>query len=194
MRGNSPPALACWIFESIMPASSRESVVGDLIEEFPLRAKSTSAVNASRWFWSQCCRSALFMAWTSLRGGSWLVSLSIAVGVYLAMGAAKVGADLIISRMVAPAPATYVVLAPIVFLMATAIGGCIAARIRRGATVFLAFLVMITVAALIDIKTCTIPVPWWYQFGFLILGPLTVLITPAVFSSPRPKTEPQSAA
>jgi hypothetical protein len=40
---------------------------------------------------------------------------------------------------------------------------------------------MITVAVSIVLKVCTIPVPWWYQFGFLTLGPLSVLLTPAVF-------------
>lgn len=70
---------------------------------------------------------------------------------------------------------------PIVFLATTAIGGCVAARIRRGATIFLALIVMITVAVLIDVKVCSIPVPCWYQFGFLTLGPLAVIITPALF-------------
>jgi hypothetical protein len=31
---------------------------------------------------------------------------------------------------------------------------------------------MFTVAILIELKICTIPTPWWYQFGFLSLGPL----------------------
>jgi hypothetical protein len=76
-----------------------------------------------------------------------------------------------------------------VFLATTAIGGCAVARIRRGATIFLALMVMITVAVLIDLKICTIPVPWWYQFGFLTLGPLTVLVTPAVFVALKPRAE-----
>jgi hypothetical protein len=90
-------------------------------------------------------------------------------------------ADLTISKWVAPQPTTYVVLAPVVFLTASAIGGCVAAQIRRGATKFLALLVMITVTVSIHLKVCTIPVPWWYQFGFLTLGPLAVIITPTLF-------------
>jgi hypothetical protein len=87
----------------------------------------------------------------------------------------------IISKVVAPNQVTYVVLEPIVFLTTTAIGGCVAARIRGGATIFLALIVMITVAILIDVKVCSIPVPWWYQFGFLTLGPLSVIIPPTLF-------------
>jgi hypothetical protein len=82
--------------------------------------------------------------------------------------------------LVLPDQTTHVILAPIVFLTAAAIGGCIAGRIRRGATIFLASMVTITVAVSIDLKVCAIPVPWWYQFGFLTLGPLAVIITPAV--------------
>jgi hypothetical protein len=42
-------------------------------------------------------------------------------------------------------------------------------------------MITITVAILIDVKVCSIPVPWWYQFGFLTLGPLTVIIPPTLF-------------
>ena len=98
------------------------------------------------------------------------------------MGTLKFAADWIIWKLVAPDQATYVVLAPIVFLTTTAIGGCVAARIRRGTTTFLALIVMITVAILIDVKVCSIPVPWWYQFGFLTLGPLAVIITPTLLA------------
>jgi hypothetical protein len=120
------------------------------------------------------------MVCSSLRSGNLLNSMSIAVGVYIVMGVLKLAADLVISKLVAPQQATQVVLAPIVFLTTAAIGGCVAARIRRGVMIFLALIVMITVVVLMELKVCTIPVPWWYQFGFLTLGPLAVLIAPAI--------------
>jgi hypothetical protein len=180
MRRNSPPAFACWLLESVVPISYREAMLGDLIEEYALRAESNSPVSASRWFWSQACRSLPSIVWCSLRRQDCLISMRIAVGVYIVMGMLKFAADLTISKLLAPGQTTYVVLAPVVFLTASAIGGCVAARIRRGATIFLALIVMITVVVLIYIRVCTIPVPWWYQFGFLILGPLAVLIAPAI--------------
>jgi hypothetical protein len=181
MRRNSPPAFACWLLESVVPAPHREAMLGDLIEEYTLRAESASPLAASRWFWSQACRSVPSMLWSGLRSRDWLISLSIAVGAYAVMEILEYVANLTISKWVAPDPATYVVIAPVVFLTATSISGCIAARIRRGATIFLALMVMITVAVLIELEVCTIPVPWWYQFGFLTLGPLSVLVIPAVF-------------
>ncbi len=181
MKRKSPPAFACWLLESVIPVPYREAILGDLIEEYTLRAESASPFTASGWFWGQACRSAPSMVWSWLRSWDWLISMSIAMGVYFVMGTLKLAADLAISKLVAPRPMTEVVLAPVVFLATTAISGCIAARIRPGATIFLALMAMITVAVSIALKVCTIPVPWWYQFGFLTLGPLSVLLTPAVF-------------
>jgi hypothetical protein len=180
MRRNSPPAVACWFLDSVVPVRYRDALLGDLIEEYTLRAESTSPLTASRWFWSQACRSVASVFWSSLRSGDWLISMSIAMCVYIAMGMLKFAADVTISKLLAPEQTTYVVLAPVVFLTTTAIGGWVASRIRRGATIFLALIVMITVAVLIDMRVCAIPVPWWYQFGFLTLGPLAVLMAPVI--------------
>jgi len=181
MKRYSLPAFACSLLEFVLPGPYREAVLGDLIEEYTLRSESTSRFAASRWFCSQACRSVPPMVWSSLRSRDCLISISTAMGVYIVMKILEHGAELAISKWVAPQPTTYVLLAPVVFLTSSAIGGCIAARIRRGATKFLALMVMITVAVLIDLKVCTIPVPWWYQFGFLTLGPLAVIITPTLF-------------
>jgi len=180
MRHESPPALVRWLLESVVPARYREAMLGDLIEKYNLRAESASPPIAARWIWSQACRSVASIAWSWLCSGNWLISMSIAAGVYIVVGTLKLAVDLSISRLVAPQQATQVVLAPVVFLSAAAIGGCVAARVRRGAMIFLALMVMITVAVSIERKVCTIPVPWWYELGFLTLGPLAVLITPAL--------------
>jgi hypothetical protein len=180
MRRCSPPTFACWLLESVLPDPYREAILGDLIEEYTLRIESTSRFAASRWFWSQTCRSVPSMVWTSLRSGNCFISMSIAMGVYIFMGTLKLAADMIISKLFSPDQTTHVILTPIVFLTTTAISGCVAARIRRGATILLALMVTITVAILIDLKVCSMPVPWWYQFGFLTLGPLAVIITPTL--------------
>ena len=155
--------------------------MGDLIEEYALRAESTSPSAASRWFWSQAFRSVPLMIASSLRAGNWLTSVVIAlISVYIGMASFKLAIGVMLSKLFAPGQTGHIVLNAVEFLMATAIGGCIAARIRRGATIFLALFVMFTVAILIELKICTIPTPWWYQFGFLSLGPLVVLVTPAI--------------
>jgi hypothetical protein len=187
MRHSAPPALACWFLESVLPIEYRECMLGDLIEEFALRAESSSSSMASRWFWGQACRSVCSMILSSIQRGDWVISMGIAMGAFLIMAMLKIAADSMISILLAPKQIDHVVLAPIVFLASAAIGGCIAARIRRGATLPLALMVMISVAVLIGIKACPIPVPWWYPFSFLTLGPLAVLLTPAAFSSLKPR-------
>jgi hypothetical protein len=187
MRRCSPPTFACWLLESVLPDPYREAILGDLIEEYTLRIESTSRFTASRWFWTQTCRSVPSMVWSSLRNGNCFITMSIAMGVYIFMATLKFAADLMISKLLSPDQTAQGILAPIVFLTTTAIGGCVAARIRPGATIFLALIVMITVAVLIDLKVCSIPVPWWYQFGFLTLGPLAVIITPTLFERLKQK-------
>ena len=181
MRPCSPPTFPCLLLETVLPDPYREAILGDLIEEYALRIESTSRLTASRWFWSQACRSVPPLVWSSLRSRDCFIRINVAVGVYFFMAALKLAGLWTITKVVSPSQTTDVILAPILFLTITAIGGCVAARIRRGATVFLALRVAITVAILIELKVYTAPVPWWYQFGFLTLGPLTVIITPRLF-------------
>ena len=188
MNCYSPPAFACRLFQIVLPITYRGALLGDLIEEYNLRAEATSASAATRWFWGQACRSIPFIMRSSLRNGDWLISVSTAVGVYAVMGTLKLAADFMIAKLVAPEPTAFVVLAPIVFLAFASIGGCAAARIRFGTVVFLALFVMITVAVQIIAKACAIPVPWWYEFGFLTLGPLSVLLTPVAFGVLKPNS------
>jgi hypothetical protein len=186
MKRNLPSALVCWLLESVVPVRYREAMLGDLMEEYTLRAESTSPGTADRWLWSQACRSVPSTIWTSLCSRNWLISMSIATGLYIVMGMLKLATDLMITKFVAPQQEAQIVLAPIVFLTTAAIGGCVAARIRRGVMIFLALIVMITVVVLMHLKVCTIPVPWWYPFGFLTLGPLAVLIAPAIVGALLP--------
>ena len=189
MRCDSPPAFACRFFQTVLPVPYQGALLGDLIEEYALRAESTSPSAATRWFWGQACRSIPFIVGSSLRTGDWLISASAAMGVFVVMGMLKFAADFMITKLVAPEQTAYIVLAPIVFLAITSSGGYAAARIRCGTAGFLAFIVMITVAVLIAVKACTVPVPWWYQLGFLTLGPLSVLLTPVLFGALKPPSE-----
>jgi hypothetical protein len=110
----------------------------------------------------------------------------VAFSVYIATAIFRFSAGAAISKLIAPGETARVVLAPVVFLVTTAIGGCVVARIRRDATVSLALIVLASVVVLMAIKICTTPVPWWYPAGFLTLGPATVLMAPAVVRSLGP--------
>ena len=67
MNRYSPPAFACWLFQAVLPVSYRAALLGDLVEEYTLRAESTSPSAATRWFWGQACRSIPFIVGSRLK-------------------------------------------------------------------------------------------------------------------------------
>ncbi|MFY9935862.1 MAG: permease prefix domain 1-containing protein, partial [Silvibacterium sp.] len=69
MSRYSPPAFACRLFQIVLPVPYRGALLGDLIEEYNLRAEATSPSAATLWFWSQACRSIPFIVGSSLRNG-----------------------------------------------------------------------------------------------------------------------------
>ena len=69
MSRYSPPAFACRLFQIVLPVPYRGALLGDLIEEYNLRAEATSPSAATLWFWGQACRSIPFIVGSSLRNG-----------------------------------------------------------------------------------------------------------------------------
>ncbi len=179
MRRRQPPRIACWLLGRLVPERDRDAVMGDLAEEYALRARS-----ASLWYLGQVYRSIPSMVWRSVRGGQWLITLSVAMGAYIAAGAVEFAANLAISRWVAPGASVHAVLGLIAGLATMAVGGYLAAWIRRGAATALAGIVMISVAVLMVTRSETVPL--WYQLAFLIAGPLASLAGGRLFRLRRP--------
>jgi hypothetical protein len=153
--------------------------MGDLAEEYALRDRS-----ASLWYWGQVYRSAPSIVWRSVRGGHWLPTLSVALGAYIAAGAIEFAGDAAISKLAAPGARVYTVLSLIAGLVTMALGGYLAAWIRRGAAAALAGIVMISVAVLMVTRSESAPL--WYQLAFLIAGPLASLAGARLFLRSRP--------
>jgi predicted permease len=53
----APPRVALWLHERSLSCDEREAVIGDVIEEFNLRA-AVNVASARRWIWAEACRSA----------------------------------------------------------------------------------------------------------------------------------------
>jgi hypothetical protein len=182
MRSFAPPALAGWMLELILPAASRREMVGDLTEEYAAQIESGHLWAASFWFWSQSIRSVSFEAWAILRNPSAL-NIGVAAIIYCLMAALKAGFWMVLSTL-QTRPFAQIVVSPFVFLAITAVGGCLAARLGREATIFLSLMVSITVVVLVALQGCRTTVPWWYQFGFFVAGPINVLVAPAILWRP----------
>ena len=175
-----PPPLACWILEAVVPSSSPHAVVGDLMEEYSYRAARDSFA-AARWFWSQTLRSVPVLLVAAART-DWLVNLRVALVAYVLMEGLKAGVADFISQWVTR-PFTWVLVAPLTFVILNAAGGLVVARIRHTASVALSAMVMLTVAVMSLGGFCRISTPWWYQIGFFVTAPLTILVPPALRAS-----------
>lgn len=134
--------MATWLLERVVPESNRDAVLGDLAEEYALRARSADSLTVSRWYWGQVYRSIPRMVWGSVRSGRWLSTLGVAIGAYIAAGALEFAGTAAISRLLAPDASVYTLLNVVVGLTTMGIGGYFATWIRPGAATALAGIVI----------------------------------------------------
>jgi hypothetical protein len=170
---HAPTLIATWLLERVLPERDREAILGDLIEEYELRARSTRPWTVSRWYWGQVCRSIPRMVWGSVCRGRWLATLGVATGAYIAAGALEFAGTVAISKLLTPDAALYTVISLVVGLTTMGIGGYFATWIRPGAGTVMAGIVMIVVAVLM--MTMSGSAPLWYGLAFLVFGPLAAL-------------------
>ena len=173
MSHHSPPPMATWLLERVLPEDDQDAILGDLIEEYELRARSATPRLASLWYWGQVCRSLPRMVSRSVSRGRWVPTLGIAIGAYITAGALELAGTVAISKVLSPHAPAYTFISLVVGLTTLALGGYCATWIRPGAGRVMAGIAMIVVAVLM--MTMTGSAPLWYGFAFLILGPLATL-------------------
>jgi hypothetical protein len=173
MTRHSPSPVASWLLGRVLPERDRDAVLGDLFEEYALRARSAKPSTVSRWYWGQVCRSIPRMVWRRVREGQWLRTIGVAAGAYIASGTIEFIGTAAISRVFAPSARLLTVLSLVFGLATIMLGGYFAARIRAEAATALAGIVMIAVLILIVTKSGSAPI--WYGLAFLIVGPLAAL-------------------
>ena len=173
MSHHSPSPMATWLVERVLPERDREAILGDLIEEYELRARSTIPWMVSRWYWGQVGRSVPRMVWGSVSRGRWLPTLGVAMGAYIAAGALEFAGTVVISKLFRPEGLVFTVISLVLGLTTMVIGGYFATWIRPGAGMVMAGIVMIVVAVLM--MTMSGSAPLWYGLAFLVFGPLAAL-------------------
>lgn len=173
MSQRTPSPAATWLLQRVLPERDREAILGDLIEEYELRARSTTPLMVSRWYWGQACRSIPRMTWGAVSRGRWLPTLGVAVGAYIAAGALEFAGTVAISKLLTPDAPVFTVISLVVGLATMVIGGYLATWIRPGSATAMAAIVMIVVAVLM--MTTSGDAALWYGLAFLILGPLAAL-------------------
>jgi hypothetical protein len=162
--------LAAWILSRLGPRGESEALVGDLLEEYALRATVGSPSAALRWYLQQTCISGLYLMWGRLTRTAWLSTLAVALLAYTAVGVAEFTIRLAISH----SPVTSMIVTfPMVVLIAY-----LAAKLRRGAPVVLGTMMLLAVT--IMTLTANEKLSLGYRTAYFLVGPVAVLLGGAI--------------
>jgi hypothetical protein len=173
--------LSTWAVEWLLPRPLVDEVVGDVVEEFELRCRSSAGSASERWVVSQICRSLAPVIWMSMRREGWLVTVGAGVGCFIVVTFVEAAADALILPTLAAHAQLQAGVGLLLGLSAMALGGYLAARIRSAAPIVLSVMIFTTVAVLMRMGAGSVPL--WYQLGFLIVGPLASLKGGTLFSN-----------
>ena len=173
MSAHSPSRVGNWLVSRVVKESNRDALLGDLSEEFALRARLADATTASLWYWGQVGRSIPCMLWDAFKAGRWLLTLIVAMGAYIAAGLFEFVGTAALATLVARDSRHYMLLNLIVGLTTMGIGGYFAAWVRSGAATVLAGMLLLGMAPLMVWFSDSAPL--WYQLAFLSLGPMAAL-------------------
>jgi hypothetical protein len=157
-----------------MRGSSFQCLVGDLKEEFALRARTSFRAAAWRWLLRQVCASIPSLLWIALTRTTWFSTLGAALLAYIAVGVV----ELLVGRAFADAAAAYRPLAMLLTFPAVVLIAYGAALFRRAAPLVLAaaMLLAVTVMTLTSAEN----VPGWYRVAYFIAGPAAAFLGSAL--------------
>ncbi len=164
---------ATWALSRMAPRSQREALLGDLAEEYALRAKVHSPA-AFHWFLRQAGASVLPLLWLRVTQGKWLAITGIALLAYVAVGVVEFLVNWLITNSSTTGAVAYRPLGMLAtFPFVVLIGYC-AARYRREAALLLVAMMLLAVTLMT--LTSTEIVPTWYQITYFLVGPSAVFI------------------
>jgi hypothetical protein len=177
MKTHSPPRLASWLLRCFAPALDREQIMGDLAEEFSLRARSSQP--CSSWYWEQTLSSIPAMAWSAARQGCWIRTFLVGLGAYVVAALLEAVAQVVILGIVRPESSLRSVVSVLIGVSTMVTAGYVAARLRPGAETVMSVIVFLAVTALFVARPGDAPL--WYGLTFLIVGPVATLAGGALF-------------
>jgi hypothetical protein len=161
--------IATWILSRLANAKDRESLVGDLTEEYAARATATSRSAAFKWQLRQVIASAVPLLWSRLMRSAWISTLGVALVAYIAVGVVEFTANRVMVRFLAMGAHAYTPLELLITVPAVVVIGYFAARFRRRAATVLGVMMLPVVTAVI--LTSTEHMPLWYQIVYFLVGP-----------------------
>jgi hypothetical protein len=172
--------LATWILSRLIPEGEREPLVGDLTEEYALRANAASPSAALKWYLQQVCASVPPLLWTRLTRTAWISTLGVALLAYFAVGVVEFTVNWAISRSPETGTYTYNPLALVIMFPTVMLIGYSAERLRRRAAVVLGAMMLLVVTLMMC--SSTEPMPGWFRIAYFFVGPAAAFIGSALRS------------
>jgi hypothetical protein len=172
--------VATWALSWLAPRDQREALLGDLAEEYALRAKAASSSMAFNWYLRQVCASAPPLLWARLTATAWIATVGVALIAYVAVGVVEVVANWVIAGSSAAPTAAYNPLGMFVTFPMVVLIGYVAAGFRRAAIFVLAAMMLLSVTAMT--LWATESMPGWYRIAYFIVGPAASFIGGALRS------------
>ena len=175
-----------WLPGFLLPRDRAEAVLGDLVEEFALRAEAEGRRAALRWYWSQLGRSLPRLAWASTTDRLWLRTWGVAAAGFVLATLIELGLLAGLANLW-PSSADKDLVHLLVWLIAIALTGFVAARLQPSSPFALA-VVTVAVAVALTIRFGAMT-PLWLQLAFFLLGPAACLAGAALARRGRDSSE-----
>ena len=171
---------ATWVLSRLVPRSDREALVGDLAEEYTLRAHAASAAAARTWYLRQLCASAAPLLWVRLTRSTWITTLGVALFAYIAVGLVEFMVNWALAGSSATGTAAYRPLGMAINFPMVVLIGYFAAGLRRTAPRVLGALMLLSVSAMTLWGHESLPT--WYTIAYFCVGPAAAFIGSALRS------------
>lgn len=168
--------------ECLLPRELGELVVGDLNEEFALRARSQAGAGATAWFAMQAAASVPRLLVLSVRRLSWLRSFGVAVAAYLALGLVEPYMHRFMSLIIEPGFRLQLIIDLCVGFTACACGGFLATWIHRGSAAVYSLIGTGYLAAMMMTRVNP-ELPSWFLAAFLAVAFVAPIAGGVVFIS-----------
>jgi hypothetical protein len=168
-----PPRLPGCLLECVLPGRECDYVMGDLIEEYALRAQRSAAMPVRCWYTMQVCRSIVPLLWMSTARAGWLGTLGIAGAAWMAASIVEALGVMLLQLVLAPESFVFTLGSMAIGLATIAGGGYLAGRIRQPSPMVMAVIVLLVVVVLM--ATASETAPSWYAVVFLVGGPVAAV-------------------
>jgi len=171
VRSHPAPPAARRIFSWFVSKDVRESLIGDLEEEYAARMATDSSSAALRWYLRQICASIPPLLWIRLTRATWLATLGVALLAYITVGVAQLIVFWAASNTFSTTHHAFdvIVIFPIVVLI-----GYFAERLRSGAAILLGAMMLIAITAMTVFVSESSPV--WYRVAWFLVGPTAAYV------------------